>query len=688
MQDNILQAVDYLVNNRVDRLRLDKTIIGVVVECLDATKGEYSVSYNGGTIIAVAQEGKSYRTGQNVYVLVPENDFTKTKIILGISNKSAEDKAFNLVTDTLGDYDIIGKSLIRDPRNLQPFKVHSYMREELLPLYRRGAPAGSVENMLALDEDELNNTFKSAQGIYLTGEFMTRLPKEHQVSKTGIYGVQVVLGFKDGDKTLPYFTDLLKEMIYGQQNIPSSPLTAPSADVQPRETIDRYLFQEFQKLTSKMTDLWTKNDLMRFSQRNTAARQALVAFKSEVDRYPKHESRPLLMMQEYSVAILQALDNKEIEHLRQALTTYKAQINVVWKDTTLDYTLKRQRNTQLLQTLKQVLYALLPHETEFNVQELVYELGRDSDAVSKVYTYETLNTAKITTTTKIFNDTCTLVENKALVTSVRQEVERLNGRQGPKVRYLSYILDSDNMEGNPMLSESWTLQNVLFPIDVERFLYVDSIILFERGFVERDDLYQCNDAPDRPDDAWGADIFLQNLCLYGVHKNETVKDGYKLTLSTPRGSVYKGPGELDIHATVLEKGIVDLSDSTTFFWFKRDNRITTASKNYHAHAGVGWRWLRDKGSKRAISLSDVENKAYRNEYLCVAVYKTSIVLKSIVTLFNEAARRNITIISSLGQVFSFDRGVPELTCLIDGKSANFETDPKHPDSRYRHGGLL
>lgn len=683
MQDNILQAVDYLVNNRVDRLRLDKTIIGVIVECLDATKGEYSISYNGGTIVAVAQEGKSYRTGQNVYVLVPENDFTKTKVILGISNKSAEDKAFNLVTDTLGDYDIIGKSLIRDPRNLQPFKVHSYMREECLPLYRRGAPAGSAENMLALDEDELNNTFKSAQGIYLTGEFMTRLPKEHQVSKTGIYGVQVVLGFKDGDKTLPYFTDLLKEMIYGQQDVPSSPLTAPDANVQPRETIDKYLFQEFQKLTSKMTDLWIKNELMMFSQRNTAARQALVAFKSEVDRYPKHESRPLLMMQEYSVAILQALDNKEIERLRQALITYKAQINVIWKDTTLDYALKRQKNTQLLQTLKQVLYALLPHETEFNVQELVYELGRDSDAVSKVYAYEPLNTAKINTTTKTFNDTCTSVENKASLTSVRQEIERLNGRQGPKVRYLSYVLDSDNMEGNPMLSESWTLQNVLFPIDIDRFLYVDSIVLFERGFVERDDLYQCNDAPDRPDDAWGADIFLQNLCLYGVHKNETVKDGYRLTLSTPRGSVYKGPGDLDIHATVLEKGIVDLSDSTTFFWFKRDNRITTLSKNYHAHAGVGWRWLRDKGSKRSIILSDVENKAYRNEYLCVAVYKTSIVLKSIVTLFNETARRNITITSSLGQVFSFDRGVPELICLIDGKSANFETDPKHPDSRYR-----
>ena len=73
--------------------------------------------------------------------------------------------------------------------------------------------------------------------------------------------------------------------------------------------------------------------------------------------------------------------------------------------------------------------------------------------------------------------------------------------------------------------------------------------------------------------------------------------------------------------------------------------------------------------------------------MCVVVYKENIILKDYFSIYNEACKRDITITSSLGEVFSFDRGKPKLTCLVNGHDSNFEQDSPdefpHPDSLYR-----
>lgn len=245
-----------------------------------------------------------------------------------------------------------------------------------------------------------------------------------------------------------------------------------------------------------------------------------------------------------------------------------------------------------------------------------------------------------------------------------------NGK--PLVKYIPYTIDSNNMTGNPFRFGDWSEQYQIFPIDIKNFLYIDSILFYEKDFIDKDNSIMIN--------SWGPDIFLKDIEVYPLKKIDAVSGNYKLSLSMPQGSTFRGntsEDKLDIAAKVTEKNINNLSDNTTFYWFKEDNRVVSTSNNYQMYGGAGWAWLKDKGNNYMLYTSANENRAYENKYLCVAVYKESVILKTYFTLYNEAARRDITISSSLGAKFSFDRGKPVLTCMIDGKSEKFEEGKPH-----------
>ena len=111
-QKSILDAIDYLVNNRVQNLDRDKTIVAGIVACSNALKQEYKVSYNGGTIVAYAQDGANYERNQSVYVLVPQGDFSARKTIIGKATNVTDDKNITFVSSLLSDYNMIGSNSV------------------------------------------------------------------------------------------------------------------------------------------------------------------------------------------------------------------------------------------------------------------------------------------------------------------------------------------------------------------------------------------------------------------------------------------------------------------------------------------------------------------------------------------------------------------------------------------------
>lgn len=456
LQDSILKAIDAITKTRIDKLQLDKTVTAEIIKCTNALSREYKCSYNGGNITAYAAEGATYTNGQSVYVLIPQSDMTKRKTIVGVSSAKEDDENISFVSSALSDYNLIGKNVINDKKNIQPVGLHSYKKEEYFLLYDYATRNDSSRNYVNIEIEELNNNLKQAEALMIEASFQTRLPKAHKLSQDGIYGLQFVLAFADRDKT---------------------------------------------------------------------------------DK---------------------------------------------------------------------------------------------------------------------------------------------NGK--PAIKYISYVIDSNNMTGNPFRFSSWSEQYQIYPIDIENFLYIDSILFYEKDFIEKDNINMAN--------SWGADIFLKDIEVYPLKKIDAVSGNYKLSLSMPQGSTFRGntsEDQLDIVAKVTEKNVNNLSDNTTFYWFKEDNRVVSDSDNYQMYGGAGWAWLKNKGNNYTLYTDATENRAYENKYLCVAVYKESVILKTYFVIYNESARRDITISSSLGAKFSFDRGKPVLTCMIDGKSEKFEEGKpnSHADSLFR-----
>lgn len=251
------------------------------------------------------------------------------------------------------------------------------------------------------------------------------------------------------------------------------------------------------------------------------------------------------------------------------------------------------------------------------------------------------------------------------------------------VKKLSYTIDSNSMTGSPLQYQSYFDQYQIFPVDVENFLYIDQIIFYCKDFVETTDPIQSQDRPI----GWGDDIFIKDVEFYGLRKISAANGDYQMHLSMPKGSTLRDLTEnssLSVVSTLRHKN-EDLSGDAMFYWFKEDGRVTASSKDYKMYGGAGWSYLEAKGNKYSFVTTGAENRAYENKYMCVCVYKEQMVLKDYFTLYNEAAKRDIEIISSLGVSFSFDRGEPTLTCLLDGKSSDFEAGKAngHPDNFFR-----
>ena len=60
IQEAVLNAIETLVSNRIDKIEADKTVTATIVQCTNSLTNEYKVSYNGGMMFAYAQDGTSY----------------------------------------------------------------------------------------------------------------------------------------------------------------------------------------------------------------------------------------------------------------------------------------------------------------------------------------------------------------------------------------------------------------------------------------------------------------------------------------------------------------------------------------------------------------------------------------------------------------------------------------------------
>lgn len=83
IEEQILQAIDTIVQKRISELQFDKTLKARIIECVDSSGGQYRVGYQDSILTAYSNNALvSYDDNTMVEILVPLGDLSNKKMIL------------------------------------------------------------------------------------------------------------------------------------------------------------------------------------------------------------------------------------------------------------------------------------------------------------------------------------------------------------------------------------------------------------------------------------------------------------------------------------------------------------------------------------------------------------------------------------------------------------------------------
>lgn len=207
LQDALLDAIDYMTTAKIDKLTLDKTVVATIVKSEDLIKNTYKIRYQGNdNLVARAQSGDIYKKGQQVYVLVPQNDLSNEKIILGGASVDNASSEAGFISSVMNDYTYSGENaFLSSPRVFGLSSIHTegnqdkkdselvYGSSEFLE------QAGDQTNPYIINT-RFGQSVKNSEKIMLKAEFRTSLPSWHRMPNCGgEYGLKVVLSFNTND---------------------------------------------------------------------------------------------------------------------------------------------------------------------------------------------------------------------------------------------------------------------------------------------------------------------------------------------------------------------------------------------------------------------------------------------------------------------------------------------------------
>lgn len=243
----------------------------------------------------------------------------------------------------------------------------------------------------------------------------------------------------------------------------------------------------------------------------------------------------------------------------------------------------------------------------------------------------------------------------------------------------NYIVDINEMSGNPYNFSSATRQSAIYEINNANFERIEQISIFAYDF------------PNTLEDNFINDIFVSKVEIMGASKVSSDElNAYALSLITKKGIYFEeseaATAKRSIEAELKVKGKLISNDTKLikYYWFKENNRINSASPFYSQYGGAGWECLNDYNiiekdssnnpvlvewipATEIIYISKKDLTAKRMSYKCVAVYDENILNKTI-TLYNyDSNCKTITIVSTGGTQFYFDNGTTDLICQIDEK---------------------
>lgn len=201
VSQNVLDAIDILTDNAVQKAKYDKTIQAVILSCQDETIGQYRCRYQDSTIRAFSTNTDVlYTQGSMVYIQVPQGDFSKQKTILGSTSKLG----INYISQAVGDqaYDKIGTNCIESSGQ---FYLDTNNEDYIYTIYAAGgqevetdqSQSGEqpAESQIKINDQAIQLYLKESSSIILGASIQTAISPMRQFE--GHYGMIFNLTFKD-----------------------------------------------------------------------------------------------------------------------------------------------------------------------------------------------------------------------------------------------------------------------------------------------------------------------------------------------------------------------------------------------------------------------------------------------------------------------------------------------------------
>lgn len=93
-----LQAMDTLVAQRLSEVKFDETIVCTIVDASERANGRYTVTTNDQIKFIATSEKTNYIVDQQVYVLIPQGDYSQEKTIIGRYSSADDQKPIAYVS--------------------------------------------------------------------------------------------------------------------------------------------------------------------------------------------------------------------------------------------------------------------------------------------------------------------------------------------------------------------------------------------------------------------------------------------------------------------------------------------------------------------------------------------------------------------------------------------------------------
>lgn len=258
-----------------------------------------------------------------------------------------------------------------------------------------------------------------------------------------------------------------------------------------------------------------------------------------------------------------------------------------------------------------------------------------------------------------------------------------NTNDGYDVR--TYVLNQDNMIGNPYKLITPSRQTAIYNIDGKNFDRVESIAIYNKNFPDATGNTQSGILSS-------GDIELSQLELLSTSIiPDSELNGTVITFYTPQGTFFSTiSGDSNtkaITAQVKVQGkLLTSSQLIPFYWGRQNVGITTESRQYNPYLGRGWQCLNDSNiiltqktegttvtqqevvdwvpasDTYTVSIDDATAK--NNLFKVAAIYDGNVITKTINIQNLRNATAVIEITSDSGTAFSFDIGHPTLTCTV------------------------